>query len=194
MSVINRKPFIKTVLDSLAIDELADLLNLVDGGRGDSISRTPLTIDEDDMGVHRCQLAIKEGLFTGYLLFSADVCALVFYADKQSLGIIEIEDGDYKFIDEPLSITDLRLELGKAGAVHDIKDINSNILDALKCGDIIVKTDSTGGHAYLVTYKKEKVGICLTYLDASTVETQSYDYDEDTGTWVYNSEDKASLS
>ena len=45
-----------------------------------------------------------------------------------------------------------------------------------------------GEHAYVVTFKSE-TGMCMTYTDASCVETQSYDKDGDE--WVYNSEDKS---
>ena len=43
----------------------------------------------------------------------------------------------------------------------------------------------------MVSYKKDDTGMCLTYADASVVETQSYDYTE--GHWVYNSEDKGTI-
>ena len=58
----------------------------------------------------------------------------------------------------------------------------------MRCGDYLVKKDASGEHAYKVTFKKEGVGMCLTYMDASVIETQSYDYVD--GEWVYNSEDK----
>ena len=71
--------------------------------------------------------------------------------------------------------------------VADVKNIDGEILSQLKCGDVIVKEDASGEHAYIVSYRGE-TGICLTYTDASVVETQSYDLvDEE---WVYNSEDK----
>lgn len=73
--------------------------------------------------------------------------------------------------------------------VADVKNIDGEILSQLKCGDVVIKEDASGEHAYIVSYKKEYVGICLTYTDASVVETQSYDWDVEAG-WIYNSEDK----
>ena len=73
----------------------------------------------------------------------------------------------------------------------DIKSLNTEQINSLKCGDIVLKDDESGQHAYIVTYKKDGVGCCLTYVDASIVETQSYDFVEDN--WVYNSEDKTPL-
>ena len=70
--------------------------------------------------------------------------------------------------------------------VGSIDHITSEDLSSLECGDIVCKEDSTGKHAYVVSYKSEE-GICLTYTDASIVETVSYDYTG--GEWVYNSTD-----
>lgn len=74
--------------------------------------------------------------------------------------------------------------------VADVKNIDGEILSQLKCGDIVIKEDTSGDHAYIVTYRGE-TGICLTYTDASVVETQSYDLVDDE--WVYNSEDKTDI-
>ena len=71
--------------------------------------------------------------------------------------------------------------------VEDITAISGDILDKVKCGDIINKLDVSGRHSYRVSYKKAGTGICMTYCDASVVETVSYDFTG--GIWVYNSTD-----
>lgn len=73
----------------------------------------------------------------------------------------------------------------------DVKALTDGQIDLLRCGDYLVKKTGNQNHAYKVTYKEDKKGICLTYHDASTVETVSYDYTG--GHWVYNSTDKADL-
>lgn len=75
--------------------------------------------------------------------------------------------------------------------VSDIKDIDSDIIDKLQCGDIVLKHDSSGDHAYIVSYRGA-TGICLTYADASVIETQSYDLINEE--WIYNSEDKTTFA
>ena len=75
--------------------------------------------------------------------------------------------------------------------VNDIKAISGDILSKLKAGDIVLKNTNGQLHAYNVSFKKDGEGICLTYTDASVVETQSYDYTN--GAWVYNSEDKTNI-
>ena len=65
-------------------------------------------------------------------------------------------------------------------------------IDSLACGDTVIKEDSSGTHSYRVTYKKDETGICITYTDASLIETVSYDYTD--GHWIYNSTDITDLS
>ena len=79
-----------------------------------------------------------------------------------------------------------------AVVVPNIKQIADEILSSLKAGDIVQKEDSSGKHSYVVSFKKDGTGICLTYTDAFIVETQSYDYTD--GHWVYNSEDKTEFA
>lgn len=74
--------------------------------------------------------------------------------------------------------------------VSDIKSLSNEVIDNLRCGDVVLKEDTSGKHAYLVSFKSD-TGLCLTYCDASCIETQSYDKSGDN--WVYNSEDKTSL-
>ena len=78
--------------------------------------------------------------------------------------------------------------------VEDIKAIDGAVLDALKCGDKVVKVTGKQKHVYVVSYKGdgEGEGITLTYVDATLVETVSYDYTSEG--WAYNSTDKTTLT
>lgn len=77
--------------------------------------------------------------------------------------------------------------------VSNIQSLTNEEINSLKCGDIVAKEDSTGKHSYVVTFKKDNVGICLSYFDGSGyLETVSYDYTE--GNWVYNSTDVCNVS
>lgn len=74
----------------------------------------------------------------------------------------------------------------------DIEALTGTQLDALKCGDIVAKKTGTAQHCYRVSYKDaENGGLCLTYTDASRVETVSYDHTE--SGWAYNSTDVTNL-
>lgn len=71
--------------------------------------------------------------------------------------------------------------------VIDITKLTNNQINKLECGDIVAKNTDGQYHAYIVSYKQNGVGICLTYTDASVVETVAYDYTNKN--WVYNSTD-----
>lgn len=77
--------------------------------------------------------------------------------------------------------------------VEDITGLTSEQLDSLNAGDKVVKVTGKQKHAYIVSYKGEGAGegLCLTYVDASTAETVSYDRTE--SGWAYNSTDKGSI-
>lgn len=71
--------------------------------------------------------------------------------------------------------------------VESVESLSSEQIDSLKAGDIVVKKTGNQRHAYIVSYKENGQGICLTYTDASCVETVSYDKSGDE--WVFNSKD-----
>ena len=73
----------------------------------------------------------------------------------------------------------------------NINELSDEFIDNLKCGDIVQKITGEQKHAYIVSYKQEKHGICLTYVASGYSETISYDYTA--GHWVFNSKDVASI-
>lgn len=75
--------------------------------------------------------------------------------------------------------------------ITDITKLTNGQCEALECGDIVIKNTGNQKHSYRVSYKEDKHGMCLTYCDASVVETVSYDYTE--GNWVYNSTDSTPI-
>lgn len=81
----------------------------------------------------------------------------------------------------------------KTAEASDITALTDEQLDALEVGDRVAKKTGTAEHLYVVSYKDaENGGICLTYTDASVVETVSYDHTE--SGWAYNSTDKTPLT
>lgn len=74
---------------------------------------------------------------------------------------------------------------------QDMTKLSGSFLNSLVAGDIVVKQTGEQQHAYIVSYKEDGTGICLTYTDASVVETISYDYVG--SNWEYNSTDIQSI-
>ena len=136
-------------------------------------------------GIVQCNLSFN----TDALHLSIGGCSL--QADGTTISILinvvfeYTEYVGYTIKSATLTCSDTKVK------VADVKNIDGAIIEQLKCGDIVIKEDASGEHAYVVTFKSE-TGMCLTYTDASCVETQSYDKDGDD--WVYNSEDKVLLN
>lgn len=230
MSTINKKPFIKTLLQDMSSSEIATLQTLCDGN-GDqtallrTLNSNPVGsrshITASDKGVHLCDLEIGFSLFKGYLIYTENYCILLQFTDFQRIQMFDINITtlvDYALIDEYLDINELRSELDDTAdaesaeiisvvneGIQDgtikvvsldnttsIRNLSDEFINNLKSGDIVTKEDETGKHAYVVSYKKDETGICLTYTDASLIETVSYDYSG--GHWVYNSTDMTEVA
>lgn len=133
-------------------------------------------------------------------------CSMASYGDEDSFaisGIFTYPDGTtktlvinvtFEFVEYEGYKIDSASITTSSGITHikvsNVKSIDGDILEQLKAGDIVVKADATGEHPYIVSFKSA-TGICLTYTDASCIETQSYD--KVGQNWVYNSEDKGTL-
>lgn len=103
--------------------------------------------------------------------------------------------GQGSAIDQGGALASVLSALARAAApieVDDITALTGEQLDALEVGAKVAKKTGTAKHLYVVSYKDaENGGLCLTYTDASTVETVSYDHTE--SGWAYNSTDKGSI-
>lgn len=71
--------------------------------------------------------------------------------------------------------------------ITNIQSLTDEQINELKAGDIVLKKTGNQTHAYIVSYKEENHGICISYFNAGYSETVSYDYTN--GHWVYNSTD-----
>lgn len=240
MSVLNKVPFINSVLNELGEENLGTLRSLMNGsGDRTELLRTTnvpagnrVRISAADKGVHLCSLQVGPTLYHGYLLYK-EKCVLIHFTDFQSLSIFEIDVAHNQIhtVSEYLDINELRYivndllmdmgELihvqvddiesgtepegkaivsdGEGGAkwgdiihtieTNDITQLTKAQLDSLKAGDVVNKITGNEKHSYHVSYKGTGAGtgICLTYEDASRIETVSYDRSGDD--WVYNSTD-----
>ena len=111
--------------------------------------------------------------------------------ETNSKGKRMVFEEDIKYLQELKGDNISSKTVGRVVDTNNITTLSDEVCNALKCGDIVNKVDSTGKHSYRVSYKKDEGGMCLTYSDASCVETVSYDYTA--GHWVYNSKDVTTI-
>ena len=116
---------------------------------------------------------------------------------QQILALINAKiAGQGNQIDSGGALAEILAAIAGAAApieVADITALTDDQLEALNVGDKVAKKTGTAQHLYVVSYKDaENGGLCLTYTDASTVETVSYDHTE--SGWAYNSTDKTNIA
>lgn len=80
-------------------------------------------------------------------------------------------------------------DLPVVAQTDNVTTLTTEDINKLRAGDIVTKITGNQKHTYIVSYKENNQGICLTYTDASVVETVSYDYNSTTKEWIYNSTD-----
>ena len=78
-------------------------------------------------------------------------------------------------------------ELAMKVASSSITQLTNEEINKLQAGDIVTKKTGNMFHTYIVSYKEDGQGICLTYSAAGYQETVSYDLID--GVWTYNSTD-----
>ena len=148
MSVLNKKPFIKTLLESMTTEDIGVLSVLMDGG-GD---RTPLLrtlnpnpvgnrshITDADLGVHMCSLEVNFSQYNGYLIYNSDFCILLQFTDFQRIQMFNINPtkNTYELVDEYLDINELRSELDDTNQAEKVEIIDV-VNQAIEDGEIEV--------------------------------------------------------
>ena len=145
MSVIDKKPFINKVLDTLTKEEMIKLNQLVNGDVNNPVfssllinSSSPLTYDalntirEATIEVDRNK---GQTIYNGYLIYNSSYCVLISYANKQTqqLQLIKmVKDADagvwnYYVMPCNVSVTDLRMAINdaliEAGEVENVPSV-----------------------------------------------------------------------
>ncbi len=115
--------------------------------------------------------------------------------NKSNNGVVDSEKEVYAFLEgmqegeqlkQILSLFALKAGTPAVIKVTDITALTADQLEALRCGDHVIKVDSTGEHCYIVSFKGN-TGRCLTYTDCENVETVAYEKTGDV--WAYDSTD-----
>ena len=184
-----------SITNKEVLNQLQDLTAFIDPKRDftkpASKNTKPVTIR------YRSQASETDGVMYGQVCFFDTALKLLIggVAPDTNGGLLSITiKVTYKWTDYVgYEVDSATLETTqKFGVIVDnVKTMSTETINALRCGDVVIKEDASGQHAYIVTYKGE-TGICLTYTDASCVETQSYDLVDDE--WEYNSQDLTFLN
>ena len=158
MSVLNKVPFINQVINDLNDEELASLLNLMNGsGDRTELLRTMnvpsgnrTNISSGDKGVHMCSLQVGRTLYYGYLLYTDVWCVLVHFTDFQTLSIfnIDVANVGIETVSEYLDIDELRGIMGDLVAPS-----NGGILKTYNAYELLGLTSLLGNK---ITFTEDK--------------------------------------
>lgn len=193
MSTIRKTPYIESAVALLSDEQKTSLLSVLNTATPVSTQASFLSLTE---GINPVIFTLPNGeVKNGILINTDDLVLLICYAtSEQKLELIKLDptNDTYEKVDEYLDINELRRVLGVSSLidflnVSNITQLTNDQINSLKAGDVVIKNTGEQKHAYVVSYKQDGTGICLTYTDASCAETVSYDYTE--GNWVYNSTD-----
>ena len=105
---------------------------------------------------------------------------------QQAVALAESAVQNVKTINGAAMVGTGDVDLPAKLEVSNITALTGDQIDALRAGDVVIKSDSTGKHAYKVSFKGS-AGICLTYADCENVETVAYE--KKNNQWAYDSTD-----
>ena len=135
MSIINKKPFIISVLETLTSEQAVALKTLINGG-GDPVFRSlnPYSaslLTASDKGVKAVTLELPnagaQSLYNGYLIYNNTYCVLVAYSGmiNQQLTLIKVDMSKkpitYEIKPCEVSIAELRSELDDLAASEGLE-------------------------------------------------------------------------
>lgn len=112
--------------------------------------------------------------------------------DAGTIDSISYENGDltFTFKDGSTKVVNITTEPLE---VEDIEALTDEELENLKAGDIVLKLTDGIKHTYIVTYKEDRVGLCLSYFNFGYSETVSYDYDSEVEAWTLNDVERLNI-
>lgn len=150
MSVLNKKPFIQLLLDTLSSEEKSALLNCINGAtsvRKYSLVQRDLSVSTP---IESIQLETKTKIYNGYKIYKSDKITFLMYNIGQEINIYQVDYPYYEKelkgrIRESLSIEELRryLESGEGGVGETVTvgEIDSEEAEA---GKVIVSNGEGG--------------------------------------------------
>lgn len=116
MSVINKKPFVQSALESLTAEQLGALKTIINSTSNSANFRSLINslyaISTSDKGISRLVLEAKDKVYTGAWIYTDDYCVLLSWKSNvnQKMNIVKINPtkNSYELIEEKLSINELR--------------------------------------------------------------------------------------
>jgi len=185
MSVIQKQPFIEKVIASLSDEEKVALVSLINGGDLEpdfrSLINKTYNLSASDKGVSHIILETLERTYTGYLLYTDTYCVLVSYKNIQELVMLDINPtkNTYELVKEPLTITELRFELGASASGGGAGNVKAENIDSESAtSGQVLTADGQGGASWQNTIPTVTIALAqITSQSPLTVQLTNEQYD-----------------
>lgn len=170
MSVINKKPFIIQVLETLSVQQVETLAQAIDGQGSEPIFRSllagsPNILKIQDAGIKPAEIEVArpgtaQRVYQGYLIYTGNeanqYCVLIHYSDdmNQDLSIVNMKfvngNWSHQVLPCELSITELRSELNDLAKAEEKQAVDA-VYDALEDGSLPIKPKYISDKDELIT-------------------------------------------
>ena len=170
MSVINKKPFIIQVLETLSVQQVETLAQAIDGQGSEPIFRSllagsPNILKIQDAGIKPAEIEVArpgtaQRVYQGYLIYTGNeanqYCVLIHYSDdmNQGLSIVNMKfvngNWSHQVLPCELSITELRSELNDLAKAEEKQAVDA-VYDALEDGSLPIKPEYISDKDELIT-------------------------------------------
>ena len=218
MSVLNKKPFIQSLIASLSSDERTSLLSVINGSGTTPKYSLVLRDLSVSTPIERCVLETKTHLYNMYKIYKSGKITFLSFGQGQNMGIYQVSYPYYEKelkgrINESLTINELRRYLefeGPDGSgvteeeleaaisdkatiyeVENVQDIPQDILSKIKGGDIV----NTGEDVFICSYFLAGDSFRLVTGDTSSIYSVHYTSTGETQSgWVFDEDSEIDFS
>lgn len=157
MSVLNKKPFIQSLIESLSSEDRASLLSVINGSGTTSNYSLVLRNLSISTPIERCLLETKTHLYNAYKIYKSNKITFLTFGQGQDMGIYQVDYPYYERelkgrISEALTINELRRYIEIANAVENVRKGQYTLVDTEEYPTLEDFLDSDGEQGIVYLY------------------------------------------
>ena len=157
MSVLNKKPFIQTLVESLSSEDRASLLSVINGSGSTPKYSLVLRNLSISTPIERCLLETKTHLYNAYKIYKSNKITFLTFGQGQDMGIYQVDYPYYERelkgrISEALTINELRRYIEIADAIENVRKGQYTLVDTEEYPTLEDFLDSDGEQGIVYLY------------------------------------------
>lgn len=157
MSVLNKKPFIQSLIESLSSEDRASLLSVINGSGTTSNYSLVLRNLSISTPIERCLLETKTHLYNAYKIYKSNKITFLTFGQGQDMGIYQVDYPYYERelkgrISEALTVNELRRYIEIADAIENVRKGQYTLVDTEEYPTLEDFLDSDGEQGVVYLY------------------------------------------